>query len=174
MGTMDPRSWTLSDRYGSSVRYVDTTVGRATGGLDIVREMSYGGAMVDITQLGALRGRIPANKGKRYPVEVLTPDEVRALAVRCSKTSSTGLRYRALITLLYRTGLRAAEALALRTKDVDHGSVPRPSWRKADLPAHHINEMANPACRRRDSDTWNGRDELMTNAVMICKTIDNR
>lgn len=75
--------------------------------------------MVDVTRPGMMRGRIPANKGKRYPSEVLTPDEVRALLAQCSQTSSTGLRYRALITLLYRTGLRAAEALALRSKDVD-------------------------------------------------------
>jgi site-specific recombinase XerD len=91
----------------------------AIRGLDTAREVPYGGAMVDITQSGVLRGRVPANKGKRYPAEVLTPDEARALLAQCSKTSSTGLRYRALITLLYRTGLRAAEALALRTKDVD-------------------------------------------------------
>ncbi len=75
--------------------------------------------MVDVTQPGVLRGRVPANKGMRYPAEVLTPDEVRALLARCSATSSTGKRYRALITVLYRTGVRASEALALRPKDVD-------------------------------------------------------
>ncbi len=72
-----------------------------------------------ITKPGYRKGRSPANKGKTYPAEVLTPEEVRALLAQCSATSSYGLRHRALITLLYRTGLRLGEALALRLKDVD-------------------------------------------------------
>ena len=75
--------------------------------------------MVDVTRPGHHRGRIPANRGKTFPVEVLTPGEVRALLAQCSKTSSLGIRDRALITTLYRAGLRCAEALALRIKDVD-------------------------------------------------------
>ncbi len=72
-----------------------------------------------ITKPGYRKGRSPANKGKTYPAEVLTEEQVRALLARCSATSSYGLRHRALITLLYRTGLRLGEALALRLKDVD-------------------------------------------------------
>ena len=75
--------------------------------------------MPRVTDPGYHRGREPANKGKRYPPEVLTPDEVRALFAGCSTTSSTGLRNRALITTLYRAGLRVSEALALYPKDVD-------------------------------------------------------
>ncbi|MDF1597045.1 MAG: tyrosine-type recombinase/integrase [Acidimicrobiia bacterium] len=69
--------------------------------------------------------RIPANKGKRYPTEVLTPDEVRALIRACPDDTPVGLRNRALIALFYRTGLQCAEALALRQKDIDRviGSV---------------------------------------------------
>jgi site-specific recombinase XerD len=72
-----------------------------------------------ITEAGYRLGRSPANKGKTYPAEVLTPEEVRALLAQCSTTSSYGLRHRALITLLYRTGLRLGEALALALKDLD-------------------------------------------------------
>ena len=72
-----------------------------------------------ITKPGYRKGRSPANKGKTYPAEVLTPEEVRALLAQCSATSSYGLRHRALITLLYRTGLRLGEALGLWLKDVD-------------------------------------------------------
>ncbi|MCL1693705.1 MAG: hypothetical protein M3096_08485, partial [Actinomycetia bacterium] len=61
--------------------------------------------MVDVTPPGSRRGHTPANKGKTYPVEILTPDEVRDLAAECSTTSSYGIRDRALIVLLYRTGV---------------------------------------------------------------------
>ena len=81
--------------------------------------MPYGVAMARVTDPGYHRGRIPANKGRTYPVEILTPDEVRALAAQCSTTTSSGIRHRALIVLLYRTGLRISEALALRPKDVN-------------------------------------------------------
>ena len=77
---------------------------------------------IDVTQPGYHRGRVPANKGRTYPAEVLTPTEVLALLDQCSQTSSVGLRHRALITVLYRTGVRCSEVLALRIKDVDlHG-----------------------------------------------------
>jgi len=68
---------------------------------------------------GYHRGRVPANKGKKYPAEILTPDEVAALFAQISTTTSIGLRNRALITVLYRAGLRHSEALALLPKDVN-------------------------------------------------------
>jgi site-specific recombinase XerD len=64
-------------------------------------------------------GREPANKGKTYPPEVLTSDEVRGLVEACSSRAPTGIRNRALIVVMYRGGLRAGETLALRPKDVD-------------------------------------------------------
>ena len=42
--------------------------------------------------------RTPANKGKRYPVEILTPHEVRALLRACSSRAPSGIRNQALIT----------------------------------------------------------------------------
>jgi site-specific recombinase XerD len=63
--------------------------------------------------------REPANKGRKLPAEVLSDDEVRRLIGGCSRRAPTGIRNRALITLLYRGGLRIAEALDLRPKDVD-------------------------------------------------------
>jgi len=64
-------------------------------------------------------GRPPPNKGKRYPAEVLTVDEVQRLLDAVSVSGATGVRTRALIVLLWRGGLRIAEALALYPKDVD-------------------------------------------------------
>ena len=55
----------------------------------------------------------------RLPVEILTPAEVLSLIGASSAACPTGIRNRALLTILYRTGIRLAEALALRTKDVN-------------------------------------------------------
>src|SRR5438445_12476242 len=68
------------------------------------------------------RQRRPANKGKRYPAEILTPDEVRALVKACSNRAPTGIRNRALLVLLYRGGLRVSEALRLYPKDLDRAA----------------------------------------------------
>lgn len=57
---------------------------------------------------------------RRFHPEVLTDTEVRALMDACGK-SATGLRNRALIAILYRSGLRIREALELRPKDLDLG-----------------------------------------------------
>jgi site-specific recombinase XerD len=59
-------------------------------------------------------GREPANKGQSYPVEILTPDEVRSLIRGCSNRAPTGVRNRALIVVLYRGGLRLDEAIGHR------------------------------------------------------------
>ncbi len=89
-------------------------------GLEAVPLLSYGGPVKNrVLQPGYHRGRVPPNKGKKYPVEILTPDEVRQLAAQCSTTSSRGIRARAIIVLLYRTGMRISEALEVRAKDVD-------------------------------------------------------
>jgi site-specific recombinase XerD len=66
-----------------------------------------------------------ANRGKTYPAEALTPDETRALLDTCSRRAPTGIRNRALIVLMWRGGLRIAEALALRPCDLnaDEGTV---------------------------------------------------
>ena len=59
------------------------------------------------------------NKGHKYPAEVLTPSEVTSILAQCSRRAPSGIRNRALLTLLYRAGLRISEALALRPADVD-------------------------------------------------------
>lgn len=63
---------------------------------------------------------VASNRGKRFPAEPLTPDEVRALIKACSPRAPTGLRNRALIVVMYRAGLRISEALSLQPKDLDH------------------------------------------------------
>ncbi len=65
------------------------------------------------------KGHPSPRKGQEYPPEVLTSEEVRRLLEQCSRRAPTGIRNRALITLLYRSGLRISEVLALRPADVD-------------------------------------------------------
>jgi integrase/recombinase XerC len=63
--------------------------------------------------------KISSNRGKRFAPEPLLPDEVRRLIRTCSPRSSTGLRNRALLATMYRTGARVGEALSLMPKDLD-------------------------------------------------------
>jgi site-specific recombinase XerD len=56
---------------------------------------------------------------RRFPAEILSAEEVRQLVGAASAKAPSGIRNRALIALLYRSGLRLGEALALYPKDVD-------------------------------------------------------
>lgn len=62
---------------------------------------------------------VPSNAGQRFPVEIPSRDEVNAILRLCSRKSPTGIRNRALITTMYRAGLRVQEALDLLPKDID-------------------------------------------------------
>lgn len=57
--------------------------------------------------------------GRTFPVEVLTPLEVRSLMSACSHRGSCGIRDRAMIATMFRAGLRVAELTALAPKDID-------------------------------------------------------
>jgi integrase len=61
----------------------------------------------------------PANRGKRYPAEPLTAEEAEALIAAVPGRGPLGARNRALVALLWRSGLRVGEALALRPSDVN-------------------------------------------------------
>lgn len=63
-------------------------------------------------------GKPAPNKGQKYPIEVLTPQEVDQLVRACGR-GLAGWRNRALIMVMYRGMLRVSEALALMPKDVD-------------------------------------------------------
>lgn len=56
---------------------------------------------------------------RTVPPEIYTADEVLALMGACSHDAPSGIRDRALLALLYRSGLRISEALSLRPSDVN-------------------------------------------------------
>lgn len=55
----------------------------------------------------------------RLPQDALTTNEVESLLRACSRRAPTGVRNAALITIMWRCGLRVGEALALRPQDLD-------------------------------------------------------
>ena len=70
----------------------------------------------------------PVNRGKKYPSEALAPAEVRKLLAACG-WSPSGIRNRAALTLMYRGGLRCAEALDVRRCDVEIDDMGRATVR---------------------------------------------
>ena len=66
-----------------------------------------------------LMAQLHSNKGKKLPAEPLTEAEARSLINACSPRAATGIRNRALLAVLYRSGLRISEALSLYPKDLD-------------------------------------------------------
>lgn len=64
------------------------------------------------------KGRVPKSRGRKYPPDPPTAAEVVALMQACPDTPH-GHRLRALIALLWRTGLRINEALSLWENDLN-------------------------------------------------------
>ncbi|MCP3963608.1 MAG: tyrosine-type recombinase/integrase [bacterium] len=59
------------------------------------------------------------SRQRRRPIDILTPDDVQALIATASNRAPSGIRNRALIAVLYFSGIRLAEALALLPRDID-------------------------------------------------------
>jgi integrase len=67
---------------------------------------------------GYHRGRPPRNKGRRYPADPPTVEEIVAV-MRTARYQPEGVRLRGLMLVLWRSGLRISEALALAESDLD-------------------------------------------------------
>lgn len=61
----------------------------------------------------------PTNKGRRFPAEPLSRPELARLLAAVPSRSTSGIRTRALIAVMYGAGLRLQEALDLLPKDID-------------------------------------------------------
>lgn len=75
-----------------------------------------------ITLPGYGRGRKPGNAGRKFPPEPLSNEEALALLAKVPAGTVIDVRNLALLTLLWRTGLRVSEALDLRPHHVDFGA----------------------------------------------------
>lgn len=64
-----------------------------------------------------------ANKGRRFPAEPLTDDEVRRLVAAVRGRGPIAVRNRALIVTLWGSGIRISEALALMPRDVQDDAL---------------------------------------------------
>jgi len=65
-----------------------------------------------------IKGQPHPAAGRRLPPDPLTPAEVAAILGGCSMRAPTGVRNRAMITLMYRSGLRISEALSLKPANI--------------------------------------------------------
>jgi integrase len=72
-----------------------------------------------VTLPGYHKGRSPANKGQKYPASPPTTEEVAAMLARCDRTTPHGLRMFSWVLLVWRTGLRISESLALTETDLN-------------------------------------------------------
>ncbi len=97
------------------------------------------------------RRRKPAPR-HRYPAESLTRDEVLALLDACDDRG-LGRRNRALIIVMWRAGLRLAEALALRPQDLDARS-------RTIRVLHGKGDKARTVAM--DSQAWEGLEDWLT------------
>ena len=103
-------------------------------------------------------------KGRTFPPEILTRDEVDGLLAACGR-SRTGLRNRALIVLLYRGGLRLAEALDVRPCDID--------WATGDVRVlHGKGDKARTTTVGPEGaamiELWAAKREAPANDPLIC------
>ena len=70
------------------------------------------------TMPGHHAGRVPPNKGRRYPADPPTVDEIVAV-MRQAGDSRHGQRMRGLVFVLWRAGVRIHEALSLAETDLN-------------------------------------------------------
>jgi len=110
----------------------------------------------------------PTNKGQKFPPEPLTSDEVRRLLTAASNRSSSGIRVRALIAVMYGAGLRIAETIDLYPRDADteDGTVrvrcgKNSKWRFVGLDPFACGLLDRWLTRRSDLGL-NGRHPIFT------------
>src|SRR5829696_8369420 len=105
---------------GRAARPIVGFVLRARGG--VMSELSLdraGRRRSPATMPGFHAGHAPGNKGLRYPADPPKVEEIVAV-MRAAGDRAHGRRLRGLMAILWRSGLRIQEALALTEGDLDH------------------------------------------------------
>jgi hypothetical protein len=120
------------------------------------------------TQPGFNKGRVPRNKGKKHPTDVLTREEYKVLLAAFSRTSGIGRRNRALIALMFHTGVKIGQLLRMEGRHYVPGSntltVPagaRTGERTVGVPVE----------ARRELESWvevRGRYGFAASAPLFC------
>jgi integrase len=109
-------------------------------------------------------------KGKEYPKEIYTSDEIRSVLARTSSSFPSAIRNHALIVLLWQTGLRISEALDLLPGDVD--TVKNEVFvRKGKTGARRVASTPEVSA---DVERWMGRRStlaLKKNSPLFCSTM---
>lgn len=80
---------------------------------------AVGRRLSPICQPGYRKGLKPHNYGKRYPASPPSTEEMLRILDLCDISTKRGVRNRALLVTLWRSGLRVSEALALLPHEID-------------------------------------------------------
>lgn len=118
---------------------------------------------------GFHKGRVPVTKGRSLPPDPIRVEDIVALLDACKPhrggrhAELSALRLRALIIVLWRTGLRISEALALEERDLNRGDL-AVTVRKGKGGKRRLSAMDEWAWQ--EIETWlNARQELPFGAI---------
>lgn len=119
------------------------------------------------------RERRPAPRRGAHKIDLLSEDEVLGLIALRSQRSPSGLRNRALLALLFGSGLRIAEALSLQAADLDlaAGVVRVAQWGKGCKPR----EVRLVSCAATELERWTKRRTKLgfgKRAALFCTITD--
>jgi site-specific recombinase XerD len=112
---------------------------------------SYAGVTLDRRKVESQQSKV--SKGRRY----LRPDQAHQLVTAAAKRGHHGFRDKVLLRLVYRHGLRAAEACGLRWSQIDLDNrtihVARVKGSKDSLHTLDRDEVRDLRALRKDSDS---------------------
>jgi site-specific recombinase XerD len=99
------------------------------GGKDAAKLDARGQRRSPAAMPGHNAGKSPVTKGQTFPPDPIQVQDIVRLLEACKPRRAgraaelAWLRRRALVVVLWRTGLRISEALALEERDLDHGAM---------------------------------------------------